>query len=207
MMQTDPNWTNFLYDPQHRVIHLLDFGATREYTREFSNAYLHVIWAAAQRDVPSATHWSKKLGFLTGFESEVNVGRRNIFGWEFSQKWLLIIISYSSNLIIQALVNAHISSLFALAEPFSLPSPSSSSPTTTNSTAKHHLFDFSGQDISDRVRKHIPTLIAERLTPPPEDTYSLHRKLSGLFLLCSKLGARVDCRSELVKYWERREKV
>ncbi len=29
--QTDPNWGNFLYDPATHMLHLIDFGAAREY--------------------------------------------------------------------------------------------------------------------------------------------------------------------------------
>jgi hypothetical protein len=29
--QTDPNFSNFLYDARTRVLHLIDFGAAREY--------------------------------------------------------------------------------------------------------------------------------------------------------------------------------
>lgn len=29
--QTDPNWGNFLYDPEAHMLHLIDFGAAREY--------------------------------------------------------------------------------------------------------------------------------------------------------------------------------
>lgn len=37
-------------------------------------------------------------------------------------------------------------------------------------------------------------MLKERLTPPPKEAYSLHRKLSGAFLTCIKLKASVHCR-------------
>eukprot|EP00960_Hanusia_phi_P068191 766782-Hanusia_phi.AAC.6 len=33
--QTDPNWSNFLYDREHDVMNLIDFGATQEYPLKF----------------------------------------------------------------------------------------------------------------------------------------------------------------------------
>ncbi|KAJ2351699.1 hypothetical protein IWW50_000878 [Coemansia erecta] len=55
------------------------------------------------------------------------------------------------------------------------------------------IYDFGNQDVSSNVRSAIPVMLRHRLTPPPEETYSLHRKLSGAFLLCIKLRARVPC--------------
>ncbi len=73
--------------------------------------------------------------------------------------------------------NAHVNSVLTLGEPFS-----------TN------IYDFSKQSITRRIRDLIPTMLKYRLTPPPEETYSLHRKLSGVFLLCAKLGAKIRCK-------------
>ena len=36
-------------------------------------------------------------------------------------------------------------------------------------------------------------MLRERLVPPPPEVYSLHRKLSGLFLLAGKLEAEFNC--------------
>ena len=36
-------------------------------------------------------------------------------------------------------------------------------------------------------------MLKERLCPPPPEVYSLHRKLSGLFLLAGKLDTQFNC--------------
>lgn len=70
-MQTDPNWSNFLYDPRTQQISLIDFGACQSYAPEFADAYLELVRACAdgesQRD--AILHWSHELGFLTGAEN------------------------------------------------------------------------------------------------------------------------------------------
>lgn len=42
-MQTDPNWGNFLYDENARVINLIDFGAARDYPKRFVDDYLRMV--------------------------------------------------------------------------------------------------------------------------------------------------------------------
>ena len=41
-----------------------------------------------------------------------------------------------------------------------------------------------------------------RLTAPPEEAYSLHRKLSGAFLACIKLRAKVPCRQLFLQAYD-----
>nr|CAG8447420.1 4007_t:CDS:10 [Entrophospora candida] len=73
----------------------------------------------------------------------------------------------------EAMKDAHVESILTLGEPFT-----------------KSLYDFSKQTITHRVRNLIPTMLKYRLTPPPDETYSLHRKLSGAFLLCAKLNSK-----------------
>ncbi|KAK6998741.1 Atypical kinase coq8a mitochondrial, partial [Biomphalaria glabrata] len=64
------------------------------------------------------------------------------------------------------------------------------------------VFDFGQQSVTARVQSLIPVMMKHRLTPPPEETYSLHRKMSGAFLLCAKLKAQVNCKSLFDKIWK-----
>jgi aarF domain-containing kinase len=148
-MQTDPNWTNFLYNPLTGKLELLDFGASRDYPERFISLYVRLLYAASKSDKESVRTLSQELGYLTGHESK-------------------------------AMVDAHTQSVLTLAEPFLDVAP--------------ELYDFSDQTITERVKALIPVMVRERLAPPPEETYSLHRKLSGAFLLCAKLGSQVRCR-------------
>lgn len=76
------------------------------------------------------------------------------------------------------MIDAHVETMLALAEPFKT----------------EGLYAFGQQDITKKVQANIPIMLRHRTTPPPEATYSLNRKLSGCFLLCARLAARVDCR-------------
>ncbi len=148
-MQTDPNWTNFLFNQETNKLELLDFGASRDFPDKFIKPYIRTLLAASRSDRATVRDLSIQLGYLTGDES-------------------------------QAMLNAHVGSVLTLAEPFMETAP--------------EIYDFRDQTITDRVRGFIPVMVRERLAPPPEETYSLHRKLSGAFLLCARLGSRVRCR-------------
>jgi aarF domain-containing kinase len=68
-MQTDPNWGNYMYDTDKNVLHLIDFGACRDYDKHFIDSYLELVWSAANRDTATLTKVSQDLKFLTGSES------------------------------------------------------------------------------------------------------------------------------------------
>lgn len=150
MMQTDPNWTNFLFHADRQAIQLIDFGATRAYSSEFITMWLGLLRAAVSGDRVMCERWSKDIGYLSGNEPET-------------------------------MRAAHVTSMLALGEPFRSDAPVP--------------YPFAKQTITDRVRQQIPVMIRERLRPPPPETYSLNRKLSGAFLLCARLRANVNCRS------------
>ncbi|ORX37973.1 ABC1 family-domain-containing protein [Kockovaella imperatae] len=145
-MQTDPNWANFLYDSSAGKITLIDFGASREYTKEFMDGWFRLLDAALRGDRTAMKDESENLGYLTGEENE-------------------------------EMLKAHLDSMALIASPFST----------------RGAYAFANQTITDSVRALIPVMLKYRLTPPPSETYSLNRKLSGAFLMCARLGANVDC--------------
>lgn len=53
-------------------VELVDFGATREYSKEFIDNWLHLLSAAAADDREACITWSQKVGYLTGQEDTVS---------------------------------------------------------------------------------------------------------------------------------------
>jgi len=109
-MQTDPNWSNFLYNTETKQVSdfyeqnfflapldpciifiiinfllnpcgfqigLLDFGASREYSKDFVDKYLRILKGAATDDLELVLEGSRDIGFLTGYESKV------MLSWDF----------------------------------------------------------------------------------------------------------------------------
>ena len=79
----------------------------------------------------------------------------------------------------RAMEEAHVQSVLLLARPFH----------------REGSFCFASQTITAEIQALSSVMLRERLVPPPPEVYSLHRKLSGLFLLAGKLEARFDCRA------------
>jgi aarF domain-containing kinase len=153
-MQTDPNWSNFLYNPTNKTIGLIDFGASRDFDPKFIDNYLKIMRAAADNKPERIKELSIQGGFLTGYET-------------------------------REMIDAHVNAVMILGEGF----------------RTEQAFDFGSQNITHNIHKLIPVMLKHRLTPPPEDSYSLHRKLSGAFLLCTKLRSRVYCQKLFERTW------
>ncbi|CAM9691583.1 unnamed protein product, partial [Hapterophycus canaliculatus] len=49
---------------------LIDFGACREYRKDFVDDYLRLVWSAANRDDAEIMRVSQELKFLTGDETQ-----------------------------------------------------------------------------------------------------------------------------------------
>lgn len=65
------------------------------------------------------------------------------------------------------------------------------------------VYDFGAErDMTRRVAGLGKVMLKHRLTPPPREAYSLHRKLSGAFLACMRIGARVPARDMLRGMYE-----
>ncbi|XP_044492306.1 protein ABC transporter 1, mitochondrial-like isoform X2 [Mangifera indica] len=154
-MQTDPNWSNFLYNEATKTINLIDFGAAREYPESFVDNYLRMVLACANGNRDSVIEMSRRLGFLTGMENEI-------------------------------MLEAHVQAGFVVGLPFS----------------KSGGYDFRSSNIIQSMSNLGSTMLRHRLTPPPDEAYSLHRKLSGAFLACIKLGAVVPCRELLLQVYD-----
>lgn len=80
-MQTDPNWGNFLYDVNTRTTYLIDFGAAREYDKEFVRGYFNIVTANANRDEDTLMQESIRMGFLTGEENDVMLEAHKLSGF------------------------------------------------------------------------------------------------------------------------------
>lgn len=65
MVQTDPNFANYLYIENTRQIGLLDFGATRQYSERFSTGYRQAFASVVNNDEQGLNDALEQIGFFS----------------------------------------------------------------------------------------------------------------------------------------------
>lgn len=70
LVQTDPNFANYLYDPDQGRIQLLDFGATREYADSRRLHLRHLLGACIDEDDAAIETAATHLGYLGDDDNE-----------------------------------------------------------------------------------------------------------------------------------------
>jgi len=91
------------------------------------------------------------------------------------------------------MLEAHKLSGYCLGEPFQSYEP----------------YNFKTSRITSRISEHGAVFLKHRLTPPPEEVYTLHRKLAGAYNLCIKIGAIISCRDlldEVIEHFETKDR-
>lgn len=68
-VQTDPNFANFLIRPDKKEIVLLDFGATREYPREFTQEYKKLLLTIREQNSEKILERTLAMNLLSERES------------------------------------------------------------------------------------------------------------------------------------------
>lgn len=64
LMQTDPNFANYVFNNETHTIGLLDFGATREISPAISNGYLSLFTALSSQDSAQVEDAARTTGFF-----------------------------------------------------------------------------------------------------------------------------------------------
>ena len=147
-MQSDPNFANYLYQPDTDRVVLLDFGSTVSFEEKFTQRYAQIARAMIDKDDVTLRHLAEKMGYINPGNSDEYVER------------ILNLIRLVSEPVI-----------------------------------KGGIYDFGTSDVFARGRDAGLEMFFEDMSEyrvPPPETMFLHRKLVGSFMLCSRIGARVD---------------
>ena len=155
LMQTDPNFANYRYDPKSKQIVLLDFGASRDFDPEVSAGYRALLQAGLAYDRDAIHVRSLALGF---YSDDTAPKHRDA---------ILRMIDMAF-------------------EPLFQTTP----------------FDFGATDLAKRLRDAGMDMNADRdfWHVPPMGMLFLQRKFGGMYLLASKLRARVDLQALIAPY-------
>lgn len=71
LMQTDPNFANYRYEPAERRIVLLDFGATRSFSSDFAEGFRALLHGALAGDLEAMRQAAIRVGYFdAGMKAE-----------------------------------------------------------------------------------------------------------------------------------------
>ncbi|MDB5614224.1 MAG: ubiquinol-cytochrome reductase [Devosia sp.] len=154
VIQTDPNFANFRYQPASGRLVLLDFGATRSIPAQLSGKLLQLLQAAPASDVARQRSAMLDIGYFQTHQHRL------------------------AQLAIELLAMGMDD---VMADP---------------------LFDFAAADLPRRARDRALAagFGADLWSIPPIDTLFVHRKIGGMYLLASRLGAKLDMRALLEEF-------
>jgi len=158
-MQSDPNFANYLYQPETDRVVLLDFGSTVSFEEKFTHRYARIARAMIDGDDVALRQLAEKMGYINTRNSDEYVGR------------VLDLIRVVSEPVI-----------------------------------KGGVYDFGTSDVFARGREVGLEMFFEDLSEyqvPPPETMFLHRKLVGSFMLCSRIGSRVNVQELLSPFLPR----
>lgn len=155
LMQTDANFANYLFQCDSQKIALLDFGASRRFSKRFAMDYKRLMRSVANDDAEATVLAADRLGYKASDASP-----------EY-QRFLVDVFNIAL-------------------EP----------------TAHAGLYDFKSSKLSDRLSdlSHQGYSFKEFWQTPPTDILYLHRKIGGMFMLATRLGARVNTHSIVAPY-------
>lgn len=158
LMQTDANFANYLFQHHSQKIALLDFGASRHFSKRFAMDYKRLLRAVSADDKHDIVLAADRLGYKA---SEANEAYRDF-----------------------------IVEIFRIAlEPIAQPG----------------IYDFKQSKLSERLSNlsNEGYNFKEFWQTPPTDILYLHRKIGGMFMLATRLGARVNTHAIVQPYLEK----
>ncbi|MEM7472953.1 MAG: AarF/ABC1/UbiB kinase family protein [Pseudomonadota bacterium] len=155
LMQTDPNFANYRYNPETGQIVLLDFGATRAFSNEMAPQYRALLEAGLKADRTASRSAMLEIGL------------------------------YDAS--IPNSVEAVLLDLFEMAM----------APLRNDA-----IYDFGRTDLLGDLRAAGMDMAEDRayVPLPPIDSLFLQRKVGGMYLLATRLKARVNMRALLEPY-------
>ena len=157
LVQTDPNFANYRYDPETGQVALLDFGASRRFRASFTNAYRDLLKATLAEDREAMAEAASRAGYTMGPE-----GSR-----------------YREIILDLALV---------VLDPIRRNEP--------------YVFGESVLPMQAAALGEDMASYREFWEAPPIDAAYVHRKIVGLFMLASRLKARVNIHDLLLPWLE-----